>query len=170
MRQQGGSLLNTKISFLTALIGVLLFPTIVLKADLDLEIYASGERLQGPEWQNNSSVKIASVTFDFTAPVSDASTNVDSTTQTVKIVDINNPGSAKTISITRPRDCLIGATTVANTFSRLVVDGTEYANTTVTFTENVVRTIFVRFRDEGNFGATSGVVSCARPGDLTYTY
>lgn len=141
-----------------------------LKADLDLEVLASGVRIAPPEWQNASSIKISSIVLDFSGLTGVANSDVDSGTVQVKLIDVNDPGGTKSIDIKKPRNCTIGATSVNNNITRVLVDGIEYANDTITFTEGNLRTVGVRFRNEGGYGDVSGIVSCEVQGELTHTY
>lgn len=154
---------------------VVLIVTIVAidarSADLIADLTVSGERLAVPEWQDESSNIITSVTFDFGGIVDgNANVHVLSSVHQIRLVDGNDPGGPKSIRIVRPKDCTVGANAVTNSHVRIAVDGTWYTNTNVNMTEGVLYTVQMRFNAAGNYADKIGLVSCATAGRFSFEY
>lgn len=157
--------------FLTVVGLALIIPAAAFAADATLSFIITGTRYGAPEWQNGSNATITNVTFDFTGFAGAAAANVDSDTTDVKIVDGSDPGGSKTIALTRPTTCTIGAQAINDSDVYFMEDGAEVtADGNRTFTEGTTRTIGLRIDDGANHGDKEGAVACAGAGSLVYTY
>jgi hypothetical protein len=146
-------------------------PTFVYAADATLSFIITGTRYNAPNWQNAASSVITTVTFNFDGFAGLAAANVDSDTTAVKIVDPSDPGGSKTIALTRPSTCTIGAQSINDTDIFFLQDAVEVtANGNLTFTEGTTKTIGLRIDDAANHGDKTGAVTCAGAGSLVYTY
>ena len=149
----------------------MIFPAAALAADATLSFTISGTRYNAPEWQNGSSTTITAVTMDFTGFAGAAASNVDSSTTDVKIIDPSDPGGSKTIALTRPSTCTIGAQAITDTDVYFMEDGSEVtADGNLTFTEGTTKSIGLRIDDGANHGDKTGAVACSGAGSLVYTY
>lgn len=150
---------------------VLVVPAAAIAADATLTFVISGTRYNAPVWQNGASSVITTVTFDFSGFAGVSAANVDSDTTAVKLVDPTDLGGSKTIALTRPTTCTIGAQSINDTDVFFMEDATEVtADGNLTFTEGTTKTVGLRIDDGANHGDKTGVVSCAGAGSLVFTY
>jgi hypothetical protein len=154
-----------------ALIAAMIVPAAAMAADATLSFIISGTRYNAPVWQNGASSVITDVTFDFSGFAGAAAANVDSDTTDVKIIDPADPGGSKTIALTRPSTCTIGAQAIGDADVLFMEDAAEVAaDGNLTFTEGATKSIGLRIDDGANHGDKTGAVSCAGAGSLVFTY
>ncbi len=150
--------------------------TVVLAADLRLDLEVSGTVSGNPQWRSSAHsvnyTTLSSLTFDFGAVISGySSTNVESGPKVIVLSDPTNLGGSLSISVATPSGCNIGNSSVNNEDVSLVFNDSPYADSvSVAVTEGVLNVLKIRFGAGGGYGDKNGLVECSGPGAITYSY
>ena len=151
---------------------LLLSHTTSFSADSQLSLTAAGTINAAPSWTNSSGNTVTSVDFDYSSFVPGvADSNVDSSLFALLLNDPSNSGNVRFALVTTPTGCTIGSQSVTNSHIRLVRNTIEIPNNAMMpLLEGNQYNIFLRFIDDGNYGSSTGSVSCSTAGSLTYSY
>ncbi len=136
---------------------------------LTIPVTVLGTIAAAPVWQDGLSAPLVSFAFDFTGSAGTvAATAVDSAGITAKII---NMSVLTTIVVNTPTTCKIGASAIADTDVKVVVNAVPVSNAGTFIMANAITQPFkLRFAAAGNYGLLAGVVTCLAPGSLVYAY
>jgi hypothetical protein len=153
--------------FLGGIVAVSAIPAIGLGAFLDNSITVGGNILAAPAWTDSAGLPVLAVSFAFSGVSSVPNSNVDSASQILRLQNaISYPAS---VLVRLPSSCKIGATTVAQPYVQLIMNGVLQPFLISIMNSSGV-SFFIRFSSSGGYGDKSGTVICLKSGYLRYIY